>query len=50
MREEMSENMMLVDQYAYYGLDAEGKQSESIKFLLKGTSLTSFEEFAKAAW
>jgi len=46
-RTEIAENMALADQYSYYGLDAEAKQAQSDKFLLKGTKKTSLEEYIK---
>ena len=45
MAEELTENMLLIRDYSYYGLGAETKQEESDRFLLQGTKLTSWEEF-----
>lgn len=49
--EEITQNMLLIRDYSYYGKGAEKKQADSDAFLLPGAKKTSFKQFAeKAAW
>ncbi|SJX64115.1 uncharacterized protein SRS1_14770 [Sporisorium reilianum f. sp. reilianum] len=44
--EELTENMKLIDQYSYYGKDAEKQQPQSDEFLLKDAKLATVSSFA----
>jgi hypothetical protein len=49
--EELTENMILIRDYSYFGNGTEKKQAESDKFLLPGAKKTSFKDFAsRAQW
>ena len=43
--EEMTQNMELIRDYHYYGVDTQKKQHEFDKFVVKGQSLVSFKDF-----
>ena len=46
---ELSENMILIRDYSYYGKGAEGRQEESDRFFLEGEKKATWEAFAKSA-
>ena len=46
---ELMENMMLIRDYSYFGVGAEGRQGESDKFFLQGVGKQNFADFAKSA-
>lgn len=46
--DELTENMKLIDQYNYYGKDAEKQQPESDTFLLKGAQLARIRSWSKS--
>jgi hypothetical protein len=49
--EELTQNMILVREFSYFGKGAERKQSESDRFLITGAKKTTWKEFAeKANW
>lgn len=49
--EEIQQNMLLIRDWSYFGKGTEKKQAESDKFLVQGSSKTTFKEFAeKAQW
>ncbi|KAG4429560.1 hypothetical protein IFR05_014951 [Cadophora sp. M221] len=45
--EELTENLLLIKDFSYYGLGSELQQTESDRFLLPGTKLTTWEQFVK---
>lgn len=44
---ELSQNMLLIRLYSYFGKGTEQKQAESDKFVVEGTKLTSWNDWAK---
>lgn len=49
--EELTQNMILIRDYSYFGKGTEKKQAESDKFLLSGARKSSWKEFAeKVDW
>lgn len=48
--QEMTENMLLIRDYSYYGNDAEAKQAESDRFLAPEQGKTSWTSFVEKVW
>jgi uncharacterized protein YbjT (DUF2867 family) len=49
--EELTQNMILIRDYSYFGKGTEKRQAESDRFLIEGAKKTSFRDFAsRARW